>query len=231
MRQPADTAEFDYSSLQPPVAKFLRGQAVRIRQYCAKSIIQIGKDLAGAKRYLSHGEFLRWVENEVGISARTAQAYMRVSIWASSKSATIALLPPTALHVLSSSGVPPEFVEGVLRRVEAGERIHLPSLRAQINSLREAPTQLGESAPAEDPNGRSDDAQDALYIADTAAMISNAVRILARALTSADFTQVRSIITSKPVLDDPNLPRILESAFESYELTLGEPNHPFRAAN
>src|SRR5436305_1571476 len=79
---------FDYSSLPPSVARFLRGQADRIRQHCASSIIQIGKALLEAKHHLSHGAFLPWVECEVGIPARTAQVYMRSANWAAGKSAT-----------------------------------------------------------------------------------------------------------------------------------------------
>jgi hypothetical protein len=40
-----------------------------------------------AKHYLSHGSFLRWVETEAGLPARTAQAYMQVAHWASGKNA------------------------------------------------------------------------------------------------------------------------------------------------
>jgi hypothetical protein len=153
----------------------------------------------------------------VGLSPRTAQAYMRVANWAFSKSATVALLPPTALYVLASSGVPAEFVEEVLRRVEDGESIQLPSLRAQVKALRETTSQ---------PNGRSADGEvgdqsgDALHVraaAGSAALILNAVRILARGLTASDFAHVREIITSQPVLGDPNLPRLIERAFEAYQ--------------
>lgn len=212
-----DTPDFDYGTLPPSVSKFLRGQAIRIRQYSAKSIIQIGKDLAGAKHYLSHGEFLRWVESEVGLPPRTAQAYMRVASWALSKSATVALLPPTALYALASSGVPTEFVEGVLRRVENGERIQLSSLRAQIKALRETTSQRDRPSAGGGVGDQSGDVLHQHSAAESAALISNAVRILARALTANDFAQVREIITSKPVLDDPNLPRLLVRAFGSYE--------------
>lgn len=211
-----DSSQFDYSSLSPPVSKFLRGQAARIRQYCTKSIIQIGKDLVGAKHYLSHGEFLRWVEDEVGIPARTAQAYMRVANWASSKSATAALLPPTALYALSSSGVPAEFVEGILRRVEDGERIQLSSLRTQIKALRDAIPQH-DRRRAVGEMGDQSNSDSIKSCTEAAALISSAVVILARALTVDDFAQVREIITSKPVLHDPNLAMLLERAFESYE--------------
>jgi hypothetical protein len=230
-QHPQDASEFDYSSLPPAVEKFLRGQASRIRQYINKSIIQIGKDLVGAKHYLSHGEFLRWVEEEVGIPARTAQSYMRVANWASSQSATVALLPPTALYALSSPGVPAEFVKGVLSKVEAGERIRLPSLRAKIRALRETTEPKNDNAAGEESDGPLEDALGAHCASATTAMISDAVRILARSLTAGDFVQVRNIVTSKEVLDDPNLPRILERAFGSYKLPASDlhgPRYPSR---
>jgi hypothetical protein len=214
--------KFDYCLLQPSVAKFLMGQAARIQGYSTKAIIQIGKDLARAKHYLSHGQFLRWVEDEVGLPARTAQAYMRVASWTSSKSATVALLPPTALYALSSPGLPAEFVESVVRKVEAGERLELPPLRAQIRALRENSAAHGYGTPAGGSDEQPDDPQATPSATPTTAMISSAVRILARALTEADFATVRQIITSKPVLNDPDLPSILAHAFESYEATTSD---------
>jgi hypothetical protein len=212
-QSPDDSPAFDYSVLPPSVVTFLRGQATRIKQYSSKAIIQIGKDLAGAKHYLSHGQFLRWVEDEVGISARTAQSYMRVASWASSKSETVSLLPPTALYALSSPGLPAEFVEGVMRRVELGERVRVPLLRAQIRALRETSRRENRGALGGEADDQPDDARGRLCATDTTAMISQAVRILARTLSDADFAKVRDIITSAPVLNDPNLPRILARAF------------------
>lgn len=88
--------KLDHGTLPHSVARFLQGQADRIRPQCASSIIQIGKALAEAKRHLSLGRFFQWVECEVG----TAQAYMRAANWASGKSATVAHLPPSALYLL-----------------------------------------------------------------------------------------------------------------------------------
>jgi hypothetical protein len=209
------TSNFDYGSLEPSVSSFLRGQATRIRQYSTKSIIQIGKDLLSAKHYLSHGEFLRWVESEVGLPPRTAQAYMRVASWALPKSVTVALLPPTALYALASSGVPPEFVEEVLRRVEDGERIQLPSLRAEIKALRATSSRSdGCSVGREEANLSGNFLHThADLTAESAALISKAVEILVRALPACDFNQVREIITSKQILEDPNLPRLIVRAF------------------
>jgi len=207
-----ESSEFDYGAFPPSVAHFLRGQAARIHQYSSKAIIQIGKDLASAKHYLSHGQFLRWVEDEVGIQARTAQAYMRAASWASSKSETVSLLPPAALYALSSPGLPAEFVDGVLRRVEAGDRLRVVSLRAQIKALRET-SQENKNPSRGGPDEQPDDGQGEQYATATTAMISDAVRILARALSDSDFAKVRDIITSASVLNDPNLPEILARAF------------------
>ncbi|WP_316192633.1 MULTISPECIES: DUF3102 domain-containing protein [unclassified Bradyrhizobium] len=216
-------SEFNYSSLPPSVQKFLRGQASRIRQYATKSIIQIGKDLIGAKHYLAHGAFLRWVEDEVGMPARTAQAYMRVAAWASSNSMAAALLPPTALHVLSSPGVPPELVTDILNKVEAGEHISLPALRAQIKALRKPNVSQKPSIDEVNKNSRS------LHVTPnstaTTDKILTVVQILARALPAADFALVRDIITTKSVLEDPNLPEILAWAFVS-EAVASASNEP-----
>src|ERR1700712_4880530 len=102
---------FDYSSVSSPLANFLKGQADRIRRQCVTSIIQIGKALLEAKRHLSHGAFLLWVECEVCMPVRTAQAYMRVAQWASAqKTAVVAHLSPTILYLLSAPSTPEDFV-------------------------------------------------------------------------------------------------------------------------
>lgn len=216
-QQAKDGLEFDYRPLPSSVTKFLRGQATRIRQYGSKSIVQIGKDLAGAKHYLSHGEFLRWVEREVGLPARTAQAYMRVAHWASSKGAIVALLPPTALYALSSPGVPTEIIEDVLKRAERGESIGLPALRAQLRNLRK----ITKVSNFSEPEGQ--EILEPTHHHMTFPMISKAVGILARSLTAGDFARVREIMTSEKVLDDPNLGETLRQAFGTCEPLAKEP--------
>src|SRR4030081_764009 len=83
------SVRFDYSLVAASLARFLRGQAERIRRQCASSILQIGRALLEAKRHLSHGAFIQWIESEVCIPARTAQAYMRVASWSVGKGAAV----------------------------------------------------------------------------------------------------------------------------------------------
>ena len=206
---------FDYETVSSSVAKFLRGQADRIRRQSATSIIQIGKALIEAKRHLSHGGFLRWVECEVGIPARTAQAYMRVASWASDKGAIVAHLSPSALHLLSAASVPEGFVTDIIRRTEAGERIAPNVLREELRAyggrrcLVEAEN-LASSTRLTSPSDLMREAENEALSA-----VAELVTILAQSLSASDFARVREIATSDTVLSDPQLPMTLERAFNS----------------
>lgn len=116
---------FDYSALDADIACNLRQQADRIRKRIGKAtqdLIDIGRDLLAAKKHLlDHGEFIKWVESEVGIARRTAQAYMAIAKLADDKGAAIALLPPTTVHRLAAKSAPPEVVSEVVAKAESGD--------------------------------------------------------------------------------------------------------------
>jgi hypothetical protein len=207
---------FDYESLPPSVANFLRGQADRIRRQCASSIIHVGKALLEAKRHLSHGAFLCWVEHEVGLPARTAQVYMRAASWSSGKGATVAHLSPSALYLLSTNGVPEEFIINVLDRVAAGEQIAPAALREELKTFR-SNSKEGLVAEAEicARQVSSDDRKWETVAPESEARtaIVELVSILTQALSTEAFARVREIVTSDVVLSDPQLALILERAF------------------
>jgi Protein of unknown function (DUF3102) len=116
---------FDYSVIDADLASNLRQQATRIRTRIGKAtqdLIDIGRDLLAAKKHLTdHGDFIKWVEAEVGIARRTAQAYMAIAKLADDKGATIALLPPTTVHRLASKSAPPEVVSEVVAKAQSGD--------------------------------------------------------------------------------------------------------------
>jgi hypothetical protein len=117
---------FDYASLSPQTAAFLRNRATRIRQgvkSTVEAICDIGVQLCGAKQMLGHGQFVQWVESECGFSLRSAQNYMRASEFAADKNATIARLPPATVYRLSAKNTPPEVVAEVMARAASGERV------------------------------------------------------------------------------------------------------------
>jgi len=116
---------FDYSVIDADLASNLRRQATRIRTRIGKAtqdLIDIGRDLLAAKKHLiDHGDFSKWVEAEVGIARRTAQAYMAIAKLAADKGAAVALLPPTTVHRLASKSAPPEVVSEVVAKAQSGD--------------------------------------------------------------------------------------------------------------
>lgn len=212
---------FDYDSVPPEVKKFLQGQAERIRRQASTSIIQIGKALINAKRYLSHGAFIIWVENEAWIPARTAQVYMRIAEWISGKNAAAAHLPPSVLQLLSAPSTPKEFVDGVLARFEAGEPIVSSTIRRELKVLRQAQREISQritsttvsrdNSSTEDAGTYREDADGASV--DAAATLRQAVTIMARGLSREDFERVRAMLTSAQVLDAPHLAGAIAASF------------------
>jgi hypothetical protein len=205
---------FNYDEVPSSVAKFLKGQADRIRRQCTSSIIQIGKSLLESKRYLSHGAFLRWVEHEVGVPTRTAQAYMRVANWASGKSATVARLSPSALYLLSAAGVPEDYVADVLNRAEAGEYVAPSIIRSELKAYRSnKPENCGAeiSEPIEHPNDIQ--CEPISTQNETRGDIAELVEILLQGLSDDDFARVRDIVVSENALLDPHWPQCFRVAF------------------
>jgi hypothetical protein len=206
---------FDYNQVPSSLASFLKGQADRIRKQCVTSIIQIGKALNEAKRHLSHGAFLNWVECEVCLPPRTAQAYMKVASWAADKSAAVAHLSPSTLCALSASNTPSEYVANILSRIENGENIAHSAIRSELKALRgsvqhgsgnlrEAKMRRVVQKPAFSKNLGERANPDCL---------EELVAFLARILSPADFERVRELVTSEAVLTDPRLPETLLRVF------------------
>ena len=214
-------AHFNYGTVSVDVAKFLKGHASRIRRYVGQSIITVGKDLLSAKHYLPHGAFIHWVEAEVGIPARSAQAYMQAAKWAEGKRAMVAHLPPALLYVLSASSTPTEFAADTLRRIEGGEQLTLSVVRAELKALRDEDRRTVTVDPAicpTEPSTRSAD----LNTDEGAQTMSVrlAIAILARALSTDDFKQVQEIMTHEAVLSDPLLPQSIHAAFSDITLSI-----------
>ena len=111
---------FDYLVLPPDTAEQLRKQAARIRGNITVSVIEIGRELLKAKELLDHGQFIAWVESEVGIMARSAQRYIGAAELCN-KNDTVSLLPPTTIYLLAAKSTPKEVVNEVIAKAAAGE--------------------------------------------------------------------------------------------------------------
>ena len=110
------------ASLEPSQAS-LQKIATRIRNLSRKasgSIVEIGQGLLSVKAKTAHGTFIYWVENDCGLTRRSAQNYMRVAAFVADKSASVALLSPAVLYRLAAKSTPAEIVSAVLRLVDGG---------------------------------------------------------------------------------------------------------------
>jgi hypothetical protein len=142
---------FDYSAFDAETASNLRAQANRIRKRIGKAtqdLIDIGRDLLAAKKHLlDHGEFIKWVEFEVGIVRRTAQAYMAIAKLADEKGAAIALLPPTTAHRLAAKSTPSEVVSEVVAKAQSGDVVPDRTVSEMISEAK------SQRKQAEHPEG------------------------------------------------------------------------------
>jgi hypothetical protein len=191
-------SRFSYDSFS--VAKLPKGRAERIRRDSA-STIHVGKGLIAAKHYLSHRHLIRWVQDEVGISARTAPGYMRIAHWIAGKSAPIAYLPPAVLYLLSAPRPPKEFASDFVQRVEKGEHLSMSVMPVELKALQRGEKPKTAHGTERDANGDG--------------TIAEVVAILARRLPKFDFTRVRAIMTSGAVLSDAGLVQTITSAFSN----------------
>jgi hypothetical protein len=213
-------APFEYEDLPAPVSRFLKLQVDRIHQCARASILKIGADLLLAKPHLSHGMFIRWVESEVGLSARTAQGYMQVAQWVESKGTKVAHLPTSVLYVLSAPSTPDDFVRNVLYDLDAGKEVSLKSIRARLKALRDSKRKEPALRKSRLPEGDQQRAR-----VGNAETVLDAVTILVRNLAPSDFQVIRRIMTSRDILEDPKLGERILSAFECVESTAGKPDH------
>ena len=227
---------FDYRDLSAPVATFLRGQAERIRRQATLSVINIGRDLAAAKQYVSHGAFIAWVESEIGIPARTAQAYMRLAKWAPPKNSKIEHLPISLLYLLSASTAPDEFVADVLNRLAAGECITTQAIRDELRNLREGSGEVSRggqrrwSPHSEQDTRRVEEADtevgtSASRVVMNSAALLEVVTIFAHKLPVRDFVRVQDILTDTVTIEDPDLPQKIVDAFSAFARRRSRQSH------
>jgi hypothetical protein len=219
-----ETMQFDYDSVAPSVAKFLRGQAERIRHTCTVSIIQAGKALIEAKRHLSHGEFVRWVRTEIGIPVRTAQAYMQVAQWVKGKGAAVASLPPSVLYILSGRSTPVDFTAKLLERHAAGEEIDARLARAELRLLRETKRKtlsVDVKAITESSQQAVSQMEGDNKNSENRSMINKVIYILMCNLPKKEFEVIKSIFLKKSIFDDRKLGYNIANSFLRLERSRG----------
>jgi hypothetical protein len=141
---------FDYSALDPQVARGIQSAVRRIEDRVKRTvadIIDIGNDLRAVKEALPHGQFGAWLEAEFGWSERLAQNFLNVASRFGARAEIIADLriAPTAAYLLAAPSVPDEAREAAISRAEAGEQITAAVAKDILAQSRE---RGGERSPS-----------------------------------------------------------------------------------
>jgi Protein of unknown function (DUF3102) len=131
---PAAQSEFDYSSLVPATADYVRGTTARIRSRINDSYIETGRDLVSIKVALGHGEFGKWLKSEFGWSDQTAQNFMNAARLVEGKNQNFRKLPASAVYKLAAPGAPEDVVTAIVARVESGERLSVKEISNAITA-------------------------------------------------------------------------------------------------
>jgi hypothetical protein len=138
---PVKVASFDYGSLSPEIAEVLRVHTGRIRDQVKSTtgaIIVIGHLLTMVKRMLEHGQFIRWVVAECGFSISSAENYIRVCEFAAhaDRFATVTILQPATLYLISARNAPPEIVQAVVARAAGGVPVPAAEVKRMFREFK-----------------------------------------------------------------------------------------------
>src|SRR5262249_15446264 len=106
-------ALFDYASVEPGRAAELKLIAARVREGVRKTFLDVAHELTAAKAMIEHGQFLAWVEAEIGISPRAAQDYMTAVAFLESKGAKFAHLKSSVIQKIAAPSFPPEALDAI----------------------------------------------------------------------------------------------------------------------
>jgi hypothetical protein len=120
-------------------------ERVRLRmRRTAEDIVEIGRDLILIKETLRHGSFLPWIEQEFGMTARTAQNFMGVAEQFGDKYETVSHLPPKVLYALAAPSTPEEVRDNVVEMAKRGDRVTTKTVTELKEKLKAAEQQIKE---------------------------------------------------------------------------------------
>lgn len=127
--------QFNYDLLDSDTREFVEKQTSEIKKIYARTLRdawEAGRLLLEVKDKLEHGQFCRWVADELGLSKSTACNQMHLA--RNFKSATIALmdLPISTCYELARTSTPSSARDEVIQRSMSGEKFTTKKARAII---------------------------------------------------------------------------------------------------
>jgi hypothetical protein len=121
----------------------------RLGQRVIGDVIEIGRRLTECRKITGHGNWLPWLNRELGWSHSAALNFMRAFQLAKSKSAnfTNLNLPISALYLLAAPSTPAAARDEILERAGAGEDIKVADVKKVIGAAKQSrPLKTANSA-------------------------------------------------------------------------------------
>jgi hypothetical protein len=129
-----------YAGLPEETVHSLEQRARRIKGIVAQSALEIGQELADARKEIQRykaGGFQAWVKAEVGITEQ--YAYQLIAVYeqfGESKIILLSRIGTTALLLLAASSVPQEARDAAIHLAESGQSITVQQARELIEGTR-----------------------------------------------------------------------------------------------
>ncbi len=118
---------FDYASLDAATSEFVREQTGEIRtllKQTAENIVYTGQKLMAIKSKLQHGQFIDWLQSELGLHRNTANRFMHVAKeFGDLEMSHIVTFDLTALYQLATPSTPQAARDEAIALAKAGETI------------------------------------------------------------------------------------------------------------
>jgi hypothetical protein len=115
----------------------LRARAERIRARIAKTvedIVNAGRELLAVKSSISRDQFIKWVEDEVGISQSTAYRWM--SLARRPSILRLRNLTPDLAYALTAKDATPAIIATIASKAEAGEIVSVSAVKGMVAAVR-----------------------------------------------------------------------------------------------
>lgn len=147
---------FDYNRVEKPVRAYLRKQATTghsILKRTAQGVWEMGQLLAEVKERLPHGEFIDWIEEELGITRQSVHnfitVYQQFPDLPKMSNGFAAVAAPTVLYALAAPTLDPEIRDAAFTALANGGIKTVADTKAFI-AVQRAPVAAPEDEETDD---------------------------------------------------------------------------------
>jgi hypothetical protein len=132
-------SNFDYDGLPADVAADARSFVSEYRSFQRRTVLamaEIGRQLINIRERLEHGQFLKWIEAELG-SKSTAYRCMNVAEkFAPAELPTVGSLDVNTVQALAAESTPQDLRQEIIGKLASGEPVSAAQIKEQLAYAR-----------------------------------------------------------------------------------------------